>query len=250
MIHAEEMTLCMPTGRGLRRVLGPPRTILDRLSFRIADGECVGVIGPNGSGKSTLLRVIAGILRPDGGKLDNDASDDVSILAPGAAFDARSTGRENLFRSAVFQGKTFTEARKVQDSIIDFSEIGDYIDEPVATYSSGMKARLGFAMAIHLPTKVLCIDESLSAGDMRFRKKAADAIARLIGDGRTAIIVSHNENTICDLCNRVLVLNQGRLVYEGEPKEGFRVYKTLKATAPRLNQANPNVALPGREQTF
>ncbi len=201
---------------------------LDDVSFQLRRGECLGLVGPNGSGKSTLLKLVNGLIRPDRGKLTIRGRVG-ALIELGAGFNPILTGRENIYNNAAVLGMSRHEVDQKLDSIIDFADIGDFIETPVQAYSSGMKVRLGFAVAVHLEPDVLIIDEVLAVGDAGFRSKCYNAIAELAE--RTAIIfVSHAMSSVSRLANEVLVLDNGKTRFQGSTSEGVLEYFNLFAT--------------------
>jgi len=195
---------------------------LRHVNFTVERGETVGIIGRNGSGKSTLLRVIAGIYPPDEGKVSVDG--EVSTLfSLGTGFNAELSGRDNIYLDGIMIGLTKKRIDAIIDDIIDFTELGDFIDMPVRTYSSGMRSRLGFSIAINSDKDIVLIDEIMSAGDAAFRQKADAEMDRIIGE-KTVILVSHSMDTIEKFASKVMWLNKGVLVAMGEPKEVIEQY--------------------------
>jgi len=195
---------------------------LRHVNFTVERGETVGIIGRNGSGKSTLLRVIAGIYPPDEGKVSVDG--EVSTLfSLGTGFNAELSGLDNIYLGGVLMGLTKKKIDGIIDNIIGFAELGDFIDMPVRTYSSGMRARLGFSIAINSDKDIVLIDEIMSAGDAAFRQKADTEMNRIIGE-RTVMIVSHDMSSIQKFAKKVIWLNKGVLVAMGEPKEVIEQY--------------------------
>jgi len=195
---------------------------LRHVSFTVEHGETVGIIGRNGSGKSTLLRVVAGIYPPDEGKVSVDG--EVSTLfSLGTGFNAELSGRDNVYLDGIMIGMTKNQIDGIIDNIIGFAELGDFIDMPVRTYSSGMRARLGFAIAIHSDKDIVLIDEIMGAGDAAFRQKADAEMNRIIGE-RTVLIVSHDMNTIKKFANKIIWLNRGVIAAMGEPGEVIEQY--------------------------
>jgi len=195
---------------------------LRHVSFTVERGETVGIIGRNGSGKSTLLRVVAGIYPPDEGKVS--VQGEVSTLfSLGTGFNAELSGRDNIYLDGIMMGLTKNQIDGIIDDIIGFAELGDFIDMPVRTYSSGMRARLGFAIAIHADKDIVLIDEIMSAGDAAFRQKAEAKMNRIMGE-RTVILVSHAMGTIERFATRVIWLNRGVVAAMGEPKEVIEQY--------------------------
>jgi len=195
---------------------------LRHVSFAVERGETVGIIGRNGSGKSTLLRVIAGIYPPDEGKVS--VGGEVSTLfSLGTGFNAELSGRDNIYLNGIMLGLTKEQIDGISDAIIEFAELGDFIDIPVRTYSSGMRLRLGFAIAIHCDKDIVLIDEIMGAGDAAFRQKAEAEMNRIMGE-RTVILVSHAMGTIERFATRVIWLNRGVVAAMGEPKEVIEQY--------------------------
>lgn len=194
------------------------------VSFKLEKGDILGVVGKNGSGKSTLLKALAGIFTPDEGNIElHDQS--VSLLAIGVGFQRELTGRENILLSGMLLGFSQKEIEDRMDEIILFSELGEFIDKPVRTYSSGMYSKLSFAITAILETDIILIDEVLSVGDMRFRKKSYAKMKELISQkDRTVVIVSHDRKTIAELCNKVLWINDGELMGFGNTKEILHAY--------------------------
>ncbi len=194
------------------------------ISFDVYKGEIVGLIGQNGSGKSTTLRCLAGIISPDEGKVDL-FDNSVSLLAIGVGFQKELTGRVNIMLSGLLMGFTEKEIEAKMDDIIEFSELGKYIDKPVSSYSSGMHSRLAFAITAMLDTEILLIDEIFSVGDARFKKKSKKKMKELIMDkDRTVIMISHSLDTLASMCDRIIWLHQGEIEMVGKPKEVIEKY--------------------------
>jgi ABC-type polysaccharide/polyol phosphate transport system ATPase subunit len=199
---------------------------LKGISFDLESGSILGIVGENGSGKSTLLRAIGGVFSADKGRIDLYGNK-VTLLSIGVGFNNLLTGRENVILSGMLTGYTYDEIMQRMDSIIDFSEIGDFIDKPVNTYSSGMYSKLAFSLATELDTDILLIDEVLSVGDERFAKKSYERMKQLIQDKtHTVVIVSHNLGILVELCDKVLWVNKGRVEMLGEPEQVLQHYKT------------------------
>ena len=197
---------------------------LKDVSFDLYHGETLGVIGRNGVGKSTLLRVMAGIIAPDRGEMIN-RSGRASLLSLQVGFVAHLTGRENAMLSAMLLGMSRREARLKLDEIVSFSGLGDFIDEPVGNYSSGMRARLGFAVSFHVDPDILLIDEVLGVGDAEFKQKSTIAMKERIRSDRTVVMVSHNLQTMRELCDRVVWLEKGHTVAEGPTEYVVGLYE-------------------------
>ena len=195
------------------------------ISFDVQEGEIMGIIGKNGSGKSTLLRAMAGIFSPDEGTIDLHGHT-VSLLSIGVGFQKKLTGRENIILSGMLLGFSEKQVREKMDEIIEFSELGDFIDKPVKTYSSGMYSKLAFSITAVLKTEIMLIDEVLSVGDAKFKKKSYKKMKKLITDSkRTVIIVSHSSDTIRKLCNTVLWLHDGNIKMQGSVDEVLPLYE-------------------------
>ncbi len=191
---------------------------LKGVSFDVEEGKILGIIGKNGSGKSTMLRAIAGIFSPDKGTIDLHGHS-ISLLSIGVGFNKKLTGKENIYLSGMLLGFSEEEIAKKEKEIIAFADIGDFIKKPVKTYSSGMYSKLAFAITAILETDIMLIDEVLSVGDAKFKEKSYNKMKELISsDTRTVIIVSHSLDTIKELCDQVLWLNDGKIVKIGEPE--------------------------------
>jgi len=210
-----------------RRIAGPPPIhALNDVSLRIEPGEAVGVIGRNGAGKTSTLRVLAGIIPLQSGRAECGGRV-VSLLELGAGFGADFTGRENIHLNAALHGLAREEVEALIDPIVAFSELGDFVDVPVRTYSSGMFVRLGFAIAAHLNADVLLIDEVLAVGDEGFQRKCLARIREQLAGGATLVLVSHDAGTIEAVCKRVLVLDHGRVAFDGPVDAGIRAHREL-----------------------
>ena len=209
---------------GVVRSKGRSITALDRVSFEINEGDRVGVIGPNGAGKTTLLQLMAALAEPTSGTIEVDGHVHC-VMTLGVGVREQCTGRENIYLSGEVDGLSRAETDKIIDSIIEFAELGEFIDYPVRTYSSGMKTRLAFAMITHIEPEILMIDEALSAGDVRFGHKASEKMKEICDRGKILIVVSHGLSSIKKMCNRCLWLDHGRVVMDGDPKEVIEAYK-------------------------
>lgn len=198
---------------------------LKGVSFELEEGKILGIIGKNGSGKSTMLRAIAGIFSPDSGEIDLHGHS-ISLLSIGVGFNKKLSGRENIYLSGLLLGYSEEEIAAKEDEIIKFADIGRFIDKPVKTYSSGMHSKLAFAITAILETDIMLIDEVLSVGDQRFKKKSYAKMKSLINDdSRTVAIVSHSLETIEKLCNQVLWINEGDMIAFGTPEEIIPRYR-------------------------
>ena len=191
---------------------------VDGISLSISNGDRLGIVGPNGAGKSTLLQMIAGLTTPSRGSI-SVSGHVTAIMTLGVGLRDHATGRENIYLDGELQGKSRVEVREVVDEVIAFSELGEFIDQPVRTYSTGMKARLAFSMLCHIDPEILVIDEALSVGDAAFSRKAGEKIREICARGRIVIIVSHSMTAIREMCNRCLWLEGGRVVADGAPVE-------------------------------
>lgn len=221
IIHLKRVGVCYK-GPGIRRKGGiwP----LKEVSFDVLRGETLGIIGKNGAGKSTLLKLLAGIILPDAGSIQYRCGR-VSLLSLQVGFNPASTGRENVLLSGLLQGMSRKQLLAVMDEIVAFAELEEFIDMPVRTYSAGMKARLGFALAMQIKPDVLLIDEVLGVGDEQFKQKSSEAMKELIRSERTVILVSHQVNTIMELCDRAVLLHKGKTLIQGTPKHVLDEYK-------------------------
>jgi len=190
---------------------------LKDVSFEIKKGETVGIIGRNGSGKSTLLKIITGVLTPSSGKVNVHGMIS-AILELGAGFNPEMSGLENIYLNSSINGLSKKEIDKIVDEIVSFSELGEFIHQPVKTYSSGMKARLGFAVAINVKPDILIVDEALAVGDASFRRKCYAKMEQIRESGATILFVSHSANAITELCTSAIWLSNGEKIIEGEPK--------------------------------
>lgn len=201
---------------------------LSDVSLDIAAGSTIGLIGHNGSGKSTLLKVIGGIIQPTSGSV-RQRGRIAALLELGAGFHPDLTGRENVYLNASVLGLTNEETQAQFDAILEFSGIGDFIDTQIKFYSSGMYVRLAFAIAVHTDPDILLVDEVLAVGDEQFQKKCLDKIKEFQSEGRTIIIVSHALDQIESLCDRVIVMNRGQLVFDGVPVTAVERFRELLA---------------------
>ena len=206
------LNLFFPYGRKCKRF-----TALSPLSLDIYRGECVGIMGVNGSGKSTLLQMVAGTLTPSTGKIYANGKI-MSLLELGSWIDADATGRENIYNAGYIQGLNKRRIKEKLPEIADFAEIGEFIDQPVSTYSSGMVMRLAFAASIYLNSEILLLDEIFAVGDAHFARKCIALLRSKIATS-TVLIVSHDYNVITSLCNRAILLDHGEMVFSGSPRD-------------------------------
>lgn len=208
---------------------------LDNISFEVKKGERIGIIGHNGAGKSTLLKLISRVTGPTDGKIYLNGRV-ASMLEVGTGFHPELTGRENVYMNGAILGMTKKEIDAKMEDIIEFSEVRQFIDTPVKRYSSGMYVKLAFSVAAHLDSEIMIMDEVLAVGDMAFQRKCINKMIDVSNEkNRTILYVSHNMNTIRQLCNRVIVLNHGKIVFDGNVESGIKIYLDVE-------QINNNVA--------
>jgi len=198
------------------------------VDLRIHKGEAVGLVGRNGSGKSTLLKTLAGLHRPTTGRVLVRRGVKIgTMIELGVGFHPELSGRENVYLSASVYGLTRSDVDRIYGAVVDYSEIGNFIDEPIKNYSSGMMMRLAFSLAIHIDAEVLLLDEIFAVGDEAFQQKCRTTMQDFIAQGRTLIFVSHSAGLVEEMCNRVCVLSQGQKVFDGEVKEGLALYRQI-----------------------
>ncbi|MGF1485097.1 MAG: ABC transporter ATP-binding protein [Opitutales bacterium] len=210
---------------------------VENLSLRIMPGESLALVGRNGAGKSTLLKLVAGLLKPDSGRITIRGRMQ-SLINLGAGFNPRLSGRENILNAGAVQGFSSREMKSVEAAVIDFAEIEEFIDSPVHTYSSGMRARLGYSIAVHLDPDILLLDEVLSVGDFLFQNKCHYRMQELRSRGVTTISVSHSHSRLLQSCNQALWINRGRKIKYGNPQEVIRAY--LEETSAESETAKRN----------
>jgi len=203
------------TSLARRRMLTRQFRAVDDVSFSIAEGDAVGLMGLNGSGKSTLLKMISGVLRPDAGSVLTRGRI-AGLIEVTAGFHSQLTGRENVYLNAAILGMSEAEINRKFDELVDFSGVEQFLDQQVGDYSSGMFARLGFAIAVAAESDIFIIDEVLAVGDPPFKKKCLKRIREIRDEGRTIVFVSHNTSQVKRICTRAVVLEKGRLTYEGD----------------------------------
>lgn len=194
---------------------------VDGVSFTVEQGESIGLMGLNGSGKSTLLKLINGVMKPDKGRILTRGRI-AGLIATGAGFHPQMTGRENMYLNGAILGMTEAEINKKFDAIVDFADIGKFLDTPVSYYSSGMYARLGFSIAVHVDADVFLADEVLAVGDQPFKRKCLAKMQEIRKEGTTIFYVSHAASSVKHMCDRVLVLESGRLNFDGDVDEGIK----------------------------
>lgn len=201
---------------------------LDDVSFEIKKGERIGIIGHNGAGKSTLLKLICRVTAPSKGNIYMNGRI-TSMLEVGTGFHNELTGKENIYLNGAILGMSKEEVSKKYDEIVEFSEIAQFIDTPIKRYSSGMKVKLGFSVASHLDSEIMIMDEVLAVGDVNFQNKCINRMKEVAEkEGRTILYVSHNMATVKSLCDRCIVLEHGKLVFDGAPEEAIAIYMNLK----------------------
>ena len=191
------------------------------VSFTVEQGESVGLMGLNGSGKSTLLKLINGVMRPDHGSVLTRGRI-AGLIATGAGFHPQISGRDNVYLNAAILGMSEAETKRKFDQIVDFADIGKFLDTPVGHYSSGMFSRLGFAVAVHTDSDIFLMDEVLAVGDRPFKRKCLARMQEIRDEGRTMFYVSHAAGSVRKMCDRVLVLDKGSLAFDGDVDEGIR----------------------------
>lgn len=220
---------------------------LSDVSFQVKKGECVGIIGTNGSGKSTILKIITGVLNPTGGTLTVNGRIQ-ALLELGAGFNMEYTGIENIYLNGTMNGFTEQEIAGRMQDILDFADIGDYVKQPVKTYSSGMFVRLAFSVAINIDPEILIVDEALSVGDVFFQAKCYHKFEEFKKMGKTIIFVSHDLSSVSKYCDRVVLLNQGVKLGEGSPKEMIDDYKRVLVGQYELPESKSESSLLNDEQ--
>ncbi len=210
------------------------------INFALQAGEALGIIGPNGAGKTTILKLLSRVTYPTSGKIMMDGRFS-ALIELGAGFHPDLTGRENVFLNGTILGMRKSEIQKRFDEIVDFAGIEKFIDTPVKRYSSGMYARLGFAVAAHVDPEILLVDEVLAVGDMAFQRKCYERMISMINNGTTLIFVSHNMRAIQKVCSRCVVLYRGQQEFEGSPTEATAEYSNIlrKAAAERTGEQMP-----------
>jgi ABC-2 type transport system ATP-binding protein len=221
---------------------------LRNVSFKVQQGECLAVIGPNGAGKSTLLQVLAGILQPTEGRIDVRGHIS-SLLTLGAGFDQELTGRDNIILAGAFLGMDHRDMMERLPGIIEFADIGQFIDAPIKTYSSGMKARLGFSIATAVEPDVLLLDEVLGTGDEVFRAKSQKRVMELVEGARGILLVTHDLHWVTEFCNKAMLLEKGNVVAEGSPADIVAMHIEHSARARAAREAEVARALAGASLT-
>lgn len=200
---------------------------LNDVTLKIYPGESVGIIGDNGAGKSTILKMITGVAHPTEGEVYVGGKV-AALLELTAGFSTEMTGRENIYLKGYILGLNDSYIRTIEERIIDFAQLGDYIDQPVRTYSSGMKMRLGFAINVNIEPDILVVDEALSVGDASFKKKCKEKINEIIKSGTTVLYVSHTQSSVEEICDRAIFLKKGTVMFDGDVKPAFEKYQESK----------------------
>lgn len=220
---------------------------LSDVSFNVKKGQTVGIIGTNGSGKSTILKIITGVLNPTSGKVD--ISGRISaLLELGAGFNMEYTGIENIYLNGTMMGYSKQEVDEKLQTILDFADIGDFVKQPVKTYSSGMFVRLAFAVAINIDPEILIVDEALSVGDIFFQAKCYHKFTEFKNAGKTILFVSHDLGSIAKYCDRVILLNKGIKLAEGDPKEVIDLYKQVLVSNAEMKDLDEVYTATDKEQ--
>lgn len=225
-----------------RKKLYKEHYALRDINFDIGVGECVGIIGTNGSGKSTILKIITGVLSPTGGSITVNGRIS-ALLELGAGFNPEYSGLENIYLNGTMMGFTEAEIDARLDDILSFADIGEFVYQPVKTYSSGMFVRLAFAVAINIDPEILVVDEALSVGDVFFQSKCYHKFEEFKRQGKTILFVSHDLGSISKYCDRVILLNQGEMLDQGTPKAMVDMYKQLLVRQNPVKQAQMNSAI-------
>lgn len=231
-LHKSFKLFARPADRLIEAVTGRSRhathVALDGISFQVGKGEVLGVLGRNGAGKSTLLKLMTGVLLPDAGEIQINGRV-TGLLELGTGFNPELTGVQNITANALMLGMTHAEIDACREAIIEFCELGEYIHEPLRTYSSGMVMRLGFAIAIHADPACFLVDEALSVGDGYFQQKCMRRMQQFKEAGGAILFISHDLNAVKVLCDRALVLDEGQVVYAGEAAGAVNLYNRLMA---------------------
>jgi ABC-type polysaccharide/polyol phosphate transport system ATPase subunit len=211
-------------GNLLSRRQGEGFWALRHVSFSVSQGESLAVIGPNGAGKSTLLQVLAGIIQPSEGSVDVRGRIS-GLLTLGAGFDRDLSGRENILLGGAFLGLDDGVTREMLPSIVAYADLGDFIDAPLRTYSSGMRARLGFAIATSIDPDILLLDEVLATGDANFRAKSKARVIEIVRAAKAVVLVTHDMAWVTEYCNRAILIEKGRMIIEGPPDQVVEVHR-------------------------
>ena len=213
----KQVTVALVKGRKVSDTF----SAVDDVSFTVSAGESIGLMGLNGSGKSTLLKMISGVMKPDGGSVLTRGRI-AGLIATGAGFHPQLTGRENLYLNAAILGMSERETNRKLEEIVEFADLGKRLDTQVGHYSSGQNARLGFAIAVHVDSDIFLADEALAVGDKPFKRKCLAKMREIRDSGRTIFYVSHASSQVRKMCSRVIVLENGRLGFDGGVDEGIK----------------------------
>ena len=206
------------------------------VTFKVVHGESLAVIGPNGAGKSTLLQVLAGIITPSAGVVEVDGHVS-SLLQLGAGFDGDLSGRDNIRLAGAFMGLDHNDVEQRLPDMVDYADLGPFIDAPIKTYSSGMKARLGFAIATSVEPDILLLDEVLATGDASFREKSKARVLELVKEAKAIVLVTHDMAWVTEYCNKAMLLEKGRLIAEGKPEDVVEIHREHSAQRKALRVA-------------
>lgn len=209
---------------------------LREVNFTVNQGESLGVIGPNGAGKSTLLQVLAGIITPSEGDVLVDGHIS-SLLTLGVGFDQDLSGTDNIRLAGAFMGLDHKVVEEKLPGIVDYADLGEFIDAPIKTYSSGMRARLGFSIATSVEPDILLLDEVLSTGDAAFRAKSKERVGELVKEAKAIVLVTHDMNWVTEYCNRAMLIEQGRIFMMGTPEEVVQVHTERSAARREAKRA-------------
>lgn len=225
---------------------GSTFTVLNGVSFNVEKGDFFGVLGRNGSGKSTLLKIISEIYQPSSGSVRHHGKV-VSFIELGVGFKAELTGRENVFLNGALLGFSKQEVAEMYDEIVDFAELEEFMDQKLKNYSSGMKVRLAFSVAIRAKADILILDEVLAVGDADFQKKCTDYFETLKDDGKTVILVTHSMSNVRKFCNKAVVIDEGRIQFEGDANQAAEMYLALfeKSKAAQNQSSTDNKVIQG-----
>jgi ABC-2 type transport system ATP-binding protein len=219
---------------------------LRHVTFNLRHGESLAVIGPNGAGKSTLLQALAGIIAPSAGSIEVFGRVS-SLLTLGAGFDQELTGRENVLLAGAFMGIEQVDMARLLEPIVSFADIGDFIDAPIKTYSTGMRARLGFAIATSVDPDILLLDEVLATGDQVFRAKSRQRVLDIVEEAKAVVLVTHDMSWVTEFCNRAMLLEKGHVVAAGNPADIVAIHQERSERARQEREAAVAAAGGGRQ---
>lgn len=225
-----------------RKKSGMDFQALKNINAEFYKGEAVGLVGLNGSGKSTLSRIIAGITHPTSGTVE--VNGEVSMLSTTSGLNQMLTGRENIYYKCLLLGFTYDQIRQMEEAVIDFADIGIYIDQPLNSYSSGMKARIGFAISVHIDPDVLIVDEALAVGDQSFSDKCTTKMNQIMQQGKTIVFVSHSSKQIETFCDRVMWLHKGDVIGFGPTQEILPAYVGFASAYSKMTKEEKKSVIP------